>query len=421
MAGRLHQSLLATSGRAAFLVAVAALPAYPAWATESEQLQLQLQRLSEELQEQRALIHQQQARIDEQQREINALKTSIDLHNIRGAGLARAATSAVQATPLPDQPVGEGPPEPAMDERAEVQAIPRELGVLSPAGSLVFDPSIEYTRSSTNRLVFRGIELIPGIQIGLIEATDADRDTLVGTAALRYGLTDRLEIEARLPYLYRNDRIEVVQQRDEGIVRNIRLKANDIGDAEATIRYQLNGGGPLKPIWVASLRVKSDTGKGPFEIPFDEFGVATGLATGSGFWGIQPGISFLLPSDPVVIYGGLSYFYHIGRDIDREVGDAFIGHVDPGDSIAANIGFGFALNPRFSYSLGYRHNYIFPTRSEIGDTTQRSNKLHVGALNFGMSYRVTEKQTINLGFEFGVTEDAPDVSIVLRSPFVLKR
>jgi hypothetical protein len=149
--------------------------------------------------------------------------------------------------------------------------------------------------------------------------------------------------------------------------------------------------------------------------------VAEGLATGSGFWGIQPGISFLLPSDPVVIYGGLSYFYHMGRDIDREVGDVFIGHVDPGDSIAANIGFGFALNPRFSYSLGYRHNYIFPSESEIGDTIQRSNKLHVGALNFGMSYRVTEKQTINLGFEFGVTEDAPDVSIVLRSPFVLKR
>ena len=422
-----RRTLLATGGRASVLLLLAPLPAMPAWANESDELAQQLQRLEGELQEQRALINQQQAQLNQQQREINTLKTTIDLHNIRGAGAGPAASGvaasmlAVQNTPLPDAPVGEGPAEQPIEERAEVQAIPRELGVLTPAGSLVFDPSLEYTRSSTNRLVFRGIELIPGIQIGLIEATDADRDTLVGTAALRYGLTDRLEIEARLPYLYRNDRIEVVQQRDEGIVRNIRLKENDIGDAEATIRYQLNGGGPLKPIWVASLRVKSDTGKGPFEIAYDEFGVATGLATGSGFWGVQPGISFLLPSDPVVLYGGLSYFYHMGRDIDKVVGDVPIGHVDPGDSIAANIGFGFALNPRFSYSLGYRHNYIFPTRSEIGDTIQRSNKLHVGAFNFGMSYRVTEKQTINLGFEFGVTEDAPDVSIVLRSPFVLTR
>ena len=66
----------------------------------------------------------------------------------------------------------------------------------------MFDPSLEYTRSSTNRLVFRGIELIPGIQIGLIEATDADRDTFAGTASLRYGVTNRLEIEGRVPYLY---------------------------------------------------------------------------------------------------------------------------------------------------------------------------------------------------------------------------
>ena len=412
--------LLGSAARLCLAVAVAGLATAPAQANESEQLQEQLNRLEAELQAQRELINQQHARIDEQQRELNALKTSMELHNIRGAGVTQsAAAAAIQATPLPDQPVGEGPAEPPIEERAEVQAIPRELGVLTPAGSLVFDPSLEYTRSSTNRLVFRGIELIPGIQIGLIEATDADRDTLVGTAAFRYGISDRLEIEARLPYLYRNDRIEVVQQRDEGIVRNIRLEGDGIGDAEATIRYQLNGGGPLNPIWVASLRVKSRTGKGPFEIPFDEFGVATGLATGSGFWGFQPGVSFLLPSDPIVLYGGLSYFYHMGRDINREVGDVFIGHVDPGDSIAANIGFGFALNPRFSYSMGYRHNYIFPTKSEIGDTDQRSNKLHVGAFNFGMSYRVTEKQTINLGFEFGVTEDAPDVSITLRSPFVL--
>ena len=48
-------------------------------------------------------------------------------------------------------------------------------------------------------------------------------------------------------------------------------------------------------------------------------------------------------------------------------------------------------------------------------------KLHVGQFNFGLSYRVTQTQVINLGFEFGVTEDAPDVSITLRTPIVLVR
>jgi hypothetical protein len=392
-------------------------------AGESELLTQQVQRLEAELHAQRELISQQQAQIDAQQSELNSLKTSLELRAIRGTGLAQGQTGSpsVQSTPLPDQPVGEGPQEPALVERAEVQAIPRDLGVLTPAGQLTFDPSFEYTRASTSRLVFRGIELIPGIQIGLIEASDADRDALTADAALRYGITSRLEVEASLPYIYRHDRLEVVQQRDEQIVRNIGLRGDGIGDAQFTVRYQLNKVRPLKPIWVASVRVKSDTGKGPFEIPFDEFGVARGLATGSGFWAVEPGISFLLPSDPVVIYGGLSYFWHMARDIDRDIGDIHIGRVDPGDSITANIGFGFALNPRFSYSLGYRHNYIFPSRSELGDTTQRSARLQVGQLNFGMSYRLTRTQTINLGFEFGVTEDAPDVSITLRSPIVLIR
>lgn len=390
--------------------------------------------------EQRALIDQQNAMLVEQRQQIVKMQgqlitqqAQIDrlssfalaeapLDLFRGTGMGQGVAGPAlpgpgsDAVALPDAPVGEAPPP---EERPEqrVAAVPEGQGVLTRAGNLIFEPSFEYTRSSTNRLVFRGIELIPGIQIGLIEATDADRDTLVGTASLRYGISDRLEAEVRLPYLYRNDRIEVVQQRDEGIVRSIALREDGVGDAEFSLRYQFNRPVGQKPIFVGSLRVKSDTGKGPFDIGYDEFGVATGLATGSGFWAVQPGLNFLMPSDPAVIYGGAAYLYHIPRDVNKLVGDVLIGRVDPGDAVSANIGFGFALNPRFSFSLGYRHNYIFPTKTEIGDTHQKSNYIHVGSLNFGMSYRLTQRDVINLGFEIGVTEDAPDVSITLRMPF----
>jgi len=390
--------------------------------------------------EQRAMIDQQNAMLAEQREQIVKMQGQLitqqaqvdrlssfalaeaPLEMFRGTGMGQGVAGPTlpgpgsDAVALPDAPVGEAPP-PSESPEQRVAAVPEGQGVLTRAGNLIFEPSFEYTRSSTNRLVFRGIELIPGIQIGLIEATDADRDTLVGTASLRYGITDRLEAEVRIPYLYRNDRIEVVQQRDEGIVRSIALREDGIGDAEFSLRYQFNRPIGQKPIFVGTLRVKSDTGKGPFEVGYDEFGVATGLATGSGFWAVQPGINFLMPSDPAVIYGGMAYLYHIPRDVNELVGDVLIGRVDPGDAVSANIGFGFALNPRFSFSLGYRHNYIFPTKTEIGDTDQKSNYLHVGSLNFGMSYRLTQRDVINLGFEIGVTEDAPDVSITLRMPF----
>lgn len=391
--------------------------------------------------EQRALIDQQNAMLAEQRQQIVKMQGQLitqqaqvdrlssfalaeaPLDMFRGTGMMGQGGAGPalpgpgsDAVALPDAPVGEAPP-PGESPEQRVAAVPEGQGVLTRAGNLIFEPSFEYTRSSTNRLVFRGIELIPGIQIGLIEATDADRDTLVGTASLRYGISDRLEVEVRMPYLYRNDRIEVVQQRDEGIVRSIALREDGIGDAEFSLRYQFNRPVGQKPIFVGTLRVKSDTGKGPFEVGYDEFGVATGLATGSGFWAVQPGLNFLMPSDPAVIYGGMAYLYHIPRDVNELVGEVLIGRVDPGDAVSANIGFGFALNPRFSFSLGYRHNYIFPTKTEIGDTRQKSNYIHVGSLNFGMSYRLTQRDVINLGFEIGVTEDAPDVSITLRMPF----
>jgi hypothetical protein len=406
-------------GAGAVAAYVAVSPAAAAAQTPSE-IAAQLDQLQEELKAQRELIAAQAARIEAQERELEALKSVLQdplLADVRGAGQAQSPgqPAVLSGPPLPDRPVGEAPA-PTEIEEARIEAIPQEQGVLTPAGTFIFDPSIEYTRSSTNRLVFRGIELIPGIQVGLIEATDADRDTIAGSAALRYGLTSRIELEARIPFLYRQDRIEVVQQRDEGIVRQIGLREQGIGDVEFEVRYQLNRPRPRRPIWIAGLRVKTDTGKSPFEIEFDEFGVATGLATGSGFWGIRPGINFLLPSDPVVIYGGASYLYHIPRDINRTIGDAFIGRVDPGDALSLNLGFGFALNPAFSYSLGYRHSYIFKTKTEIGTNVEKSNSLHVGSLNFGLSYRLTPKRTINFGFEFGVTSDAPDVSVTVRLP-----
>lgn len=415
----------ATTLPAAALLAFAptAAAAAPAAQTEGARLQAQLDRLDKEVQSQRSTIDQQATQIAAQQKEIDALKMNLELANSRGAGmLADNVAPTDAAAPAPSQPVGEAPPDDkSTEESAAVQAIPREQGVLTPAKMLVFEADYEYDHGSQNRLVFRGIELVPGIQLGLIEASDADRDAIITTPSLRYGLTSRLELDARLPYLYRNDNISVLEQRDQQIVRDVHLVDNGIGDAEGTIRYELNPPRPLKPIWIASLRVKSRTGTGPFEVPYDEFGVAQGLATGSGFWGVEPGFSFLLPSDPIVLYGGASYFHQFARNIDRLVGGTPIGRVRPGGAIQANIGFGFALNPRFSYSMGVSDTFIAPTDSEIGDTIQRSARLQAGQLQFGMSYRFTERQSVNLSFDFGVTKDAPDLSVILRLPIILMK
>ena len=416
----------------------------------------EIQNVRKELEEQRRLIAAQQQVIDDQAAEIRALTqhltVSDDQLQRRGAGLdgdslawgpvtlpapafgrqgspndranllqpnepAPGSASGGVPAALPDDPVGEEPSIANAARRAAVRAIPVEQSVLTPNGTLVFDPQIEYLNSSRTRLVFRGFELVPGIQIGLIEASDADRDVLQARGTLRYGFADRWEVEVRVPYAYRHDRLEIAQQREQSIVRAIELEGDGFGDVEFGLRYQINRLRPLRPVFIGSLRVKSDTGKSPFEVDFDEFGVANELATGTGFWGVQPGISFLMPSDPAVIYGGISYLYHIPRNIDRQVGGVFVGRVDPGDTLGAKIGFGFALNPQFSFSLGYKQTYVWPTETEIEETLQRSTRLQIGQFVFGMSVRVAESLVANFGLNVGVTEDAPDVNVSLRMPF----
>ncbi len=328
-------------------------------------------------------------------------------------GLTVSQVEPMKPDPLPQQPVGAPPPKKQVEE---VAALPEHVGVLTPKGKLVFTPSLDYVRSSSNRLVFRGVEIVPGIQVGVIEANDADRDSAVATVAARYGLTSRLEVEARIPYVYRHDRVTTLAQRDETINRTTELDGQQVGDVELSARYQLNDVRPGRPIFVANARIKPPTGLSPYDVGYDEFGVATSLATGSGFWAVEGGLTMLYPSDPAVIFGSLSYLHNVSRDINKEIGGAMVGRVEPGDAISGSLGFGLALNPRFSVSFGYSHSYIFPTKTQIGNTIQQSNSLQVGSLLMGWSYRLSDRMTLTNNFEFGVTSDAPDMRMVIATP-----
>jgi hypothetical protein len=402
------------------------------------------------LREQQQQITEQRSLIERQRRDIQAMASvsDTDLGEIRGAGVPSSALnfndlgadepiSLNRRTPIrtlmqaeagggapvpasasiaPAGPVGEAPPEQPPATSA-VEALPEGQNALLGAGRLVIEPAIEYSRSSNNRLVFRGAVIAEGIQIGLLEANDTARDTLVASMAVRYAVTDRLEVEARLPYIQRNDRITTLSQNSTQTVRTFELNGGDIGDLEVSARYQLNSGRNGSPLWVASARVKSDTGRGPFDLARDQNGVATELATGSGFWGVQGGVSVLYPSDPVVLFANASYLYNIARDVDQTFGSVTVGNVDPGDSISGGFGMGFALNPRFSYSLGYSHAYVMETETELNNTVQRSSALQVGTLQFGMSFRASERTTLSTSVDVGVTNDAPDVRVSFRSPF----
>lgn len=325
----------------------------------------------------------------------------------------RPAASGGKAagSPLPAQPVGVKPRDekPAVDSAALFE----QGGALTPRGQLVFEPSFQYSHSSTNLVSVVGYTIIPSITVGLINIKNVESNTLVGSLGLRYGLTSRLEGEVKVPYVYRTESTSTDSAGTGGqnVTSVFSADGNDLGDVEFGLRYQLNRVGPS--YWLLGLRVKSNTGKDPFQMPVDPVtGFYTELPTGSGFWGIQPGLTLIVPSDPAVFFGSVSYMFNIPRNISG------VGDVDPGDIIDANFGLGFALNDKTSISLGYDHSIVGRVKRDES-YLPGTMVTQLGTLLIGFSFRASESMSYVFSLGAGLTQAAPDVQLTVKVPFTL--
>ncbi len=156
-------------------------------------------------------------------------------------------------------------------------------------------------------------------------------------------------------------------------------------------------------------------------------GVAQELPTGSGFHTLEPSLTIIYPSDPVVFFSNIQYDYSFATDVNKVIAktcgpqndqDCLIGRITPGQSYGATLGMAVALNERTSFSLGYQHNYLAGTSVTINGVKNKSDALQAGALLVGASYQVSPRVGINFSTQIGVTTDAPDVRVLLRIPIL---
>jgi hypothetical protein len=307
----------------------------------------------------------------------------------------------------------------------EIVTVFEDRGILTSEGMFVLEPSFSYAHSTSTVVAIEGFTVIPSLIVGLINISQAQRDIFNASLSLRYGLTSYLEVGVKVPYVQIDESIrerEVLKGTPIDIIND--ASGNGLGDIELSIGYQINDGLDGYPYFVTNLRIKSDTGNSPFETSRMEIknddGDVIGIvfdekATGSGFWSVQPGITAMLPSDPAVLYGSLSYLWNLEDDKGAENG----GNIDPGDAIGFSFGIGFSVNEKTSFSLGYDHNVIFNTKVEnspdLNDAT--FNRFHSGSFLVGISQAVAQTTSVNLTLSIGVTEYAPDMQLTLRAPF----
>lgn len=350
-----------------------------------------------------------------------------------GDGRTRGAPGS-QAGAGPDPrrraaPVGAPPAE--RNRPPQVAALFEQPGVLTPKGKAVIEPALQFGYSSSNRVALVGYTVIPALLIGLVDVREMKRNTTTAILSVRAGLTNRLEIEGRIPYVYRSDATVSREIFTGTAVENVfSTSGKHIGDAEFALRYQLNRSDASRAFYVASLRFKTRTGRDPFSVVTDcvrrcvganvtGSGLPLALPTGSGFYALQPGLTWLFASDPAVLFGSVSYLHNLKRhDVSRTVlgGEReLLGDIEAGAIAGANVGIGLGLNERTSLSLGYDHSSVGRTRQN-GQPAPGSVRTQLGTLLLGMSYRINERRSVNVAVGAGLTRDTPDVSLTVRLP-----
>ena len=418
------------------LLAGTALVPVSARAQDSTDTQARIEQLLEDLDRRVERLEDMRTELDRQKRAIQRQRDQVlDLMRARGDKPAPevAEGTATASQPPRQQPRNRqvaqesAPPQGDPDARPTTRDLNLSVirdrgGVLTPKGTFIFEPELEFSTSDSNRFFFDGVEVVEAVLFGIIEATETRRESLTAAVSGRYGVTDRFEVDFRVPYSYRNDRVESTNLEADTTRAVTDIEGYGVGDVEFGAHYQINDGREGWTVFVGNLSVKTPTGEGPFEVDRDDQGFEDELPTGSGFWTIEPSITAIVPADPAVIFGNIGYSWNLTRDVDETLQQPAgsdpiqIGEVDAGDSVNVNFGTGFALNRDFSLSLGYEHIYVFPTETEIDGSTVESNSVHIASFLVGGNYSLTPSTSLDLRVGIGLTEEAPDARVTFRVP-----
>lgn len=335
-----------------------------------------------------------------------------------GAQPATAESTAVQ------EPVGQAPANPQQSAAAKVAPILDQPGILTPRNHFVLEPSLQYDYSNNNQVNLIGFSVLPAILVGLIDVREVDTSTAMAAMTVRYGLTNRLELNAKVPFVVSHSST-TMRPLTEGASSDqvFTSSGSGIGDVQLGARYQFNQGSPSMPYFIGSLQASLPTGKGPFDIPYSGTSTAPGglpmpvkQPTGSGFSAFDAGILAIYPSDPAVFFGGFDYTLRPSKTINKAlIENQPVGRVRPGNSAKLSFGMGLSLNDRASFSVGYQHTFLQGVTYR-DNPAANGRAAQVGQLLIGYGYQLTPKVNANLTLGVGVTRYAPAAELLLRVP-----
>ncbi|WP_457600889.1 transporter [Hydrogenivirga sp.] len=296
--------------------------------------------------------------------------------------------------------------------------------VLLKGGQFEFEENFTYTYYSANQIFLESFAILDPVflTLGQFGIESAKRNIFVNTFLLRAGVTDFLQLELSLPFVYRYDTVSVIgsgeTKRDERS-----MERAGIGDVAVGISVQPIKETARRPALILNIGYKSKTGKSPFDIDPEK-----DVPTGTGYASVRAGFNLVKSIDPVVVYGGLGYIYNLPEkvnkqvsanvDTDAEIETGFLKKVYPGDTINLNVGMAYALSYMFSMSAQFIESYTLSTYVETDEGKKRvkNSALNSALFKFGAGMSITKNVPLSFSIYMGLTEDAPDYIVELRVP-----
>jgi len=244
----------------------------------------------------------------------------------------------------------------------------------------------------------------------LFSIENSNSHTVTNTFMLDYGVRNNLTANVVMPFISRyadNTGYSGVSHTIGDLGLNVRWQPLEVKRDEPTIT--ITGG------------VRLATGESPFKVDSDK-----GLATGSGVNTFSLGANVTRIVDPVALFGSVNTGYGLkAKHLHQQLTGATLREVQPGASFGFGLGFAYALSYKittsfsFQESISARSTLTFEndagTRSKAQTQTQSA-----GILSIGLGYRFTPKTTVNVTVGAGLTAAAPNLSLTMSVPLLLK-
>lgn len=284
-------------------------------------------------------------------------------------------------------------------EKEVLSAVSREYS-LDPRGTLAIDYSLGYSYAPS--------EIIYTTEEALTMLEREANHTIQHSIYSAYSIMDNLTASLSLPIMYKYNRRGTDEELDE----------TDIGDISVGMAYQpfKTDAGDISTTftWSASL----PTGRSPYDINPDNE-----LSTGNGYYAFSAGASFSKQVDPVVLFWnvGLSYPFKLDGLNHTVAEGVVLDSVDPGSSVSASLGMGYALsyansiNMSFSYS--YKRSTSF-TYENISKTYETGDEVSA-SFGLGMGINVSSKTTVSVSLGYSLTDTSFSLSTRIPFNFVL--